>query len=378
MPERPLNGRCLNQTLPANPSLQVPDQAWQDNSRPQRPFRVTMNQKEDYFARQSAIPEIGPSGLQRLQSARIAIVGTGGVGSAAACFLASLGTGHLALVDQDVVEESNLHRLLGADHHDLYQPKAEVLSRKLGSRHPWTRTEAMVETLRAENCNELLVGSDLIVDGTDNIRTRYLLNRFSAKNNTPYLFTSAIANQGHLSLFNPPATPCLECFMPVSEPASTDGCETSGVTSTAVGIIGALAASEAAKKVIGLPTRVLGQLLTIDLAGPEFLFTRIAKREKCATCEGSRSETVHHDKVVMLCGNNIANVLLEREVSLDLQSLSTKIPRESIVASSDSVFVYTRQHHRVSVFKTGRLLIGNVSSEETARQVASEVWNEIL
>ncbi|TMI20147.1 hypothetical protein E6H31_10180 [Candidatus Bathyarchaeota archaeon] len=112
-------------------------------------------QKQDYFVRQSAIPEIGPSGLQRLQSAKIVVVGTGGVGSAAAYFLASLGTGQLTLIDQDIVEESNLHRFLGADRRDLHQPKAEVLQRKLGSRHPWTRTEAIVETLRTENCNEL-------------------------------------------------------------------------------------------------------------------------------------------------------------------------------------------------------------------------------
>jgi adenylyltransferase/sulfurtransferase len=336
-------------------------------------------QKQDYFARQSAIPEIGPSGLQRLQSAKIAVVGTGGVGSAAAYFLASLGTGQLRLIDQDIVEESNLHRFLGADQRDLHQPKAEVLQRKLGSRHPWTRTEAIVDTLRTENCDELLVGTDLIVDGTDNLRTRYILNRFSVTNSTPYLFTSAIANQGHLSLFNPTATPCLECFMPTAQPApTTDNCETLGVTSTIVGMIGTVAASEAAKKLLGLPTRILGQLLTIDLAGPEFLFTKISKRDKCAGCNSSRSETVHHDSVVMLCGDNVANVLPQKEVSLDLQSLNTKIPKESIVASSDSVFVYTRQPHRISVFKTGRLLIGNVSTEETARQVASDVWNEIL
>src|SRR5713101_5744735 len=99
----------------------------------------------DYFARQSAIPEIGLSGLQRLQSARIAVVGTGG---AAAYFLASLGIGHLKLIDQDIVEESNLHRLIGADRQDLHLPKTEVLGRKLNLRHHWTETEALVETLR--------------------------------------------------------------------------------------------------------------------------------------------------------------------------------------------------------------------------------------
>jgi adenylyltransferase/sulfurtransferase len=166
--------------------------------------------------------------------------------------------------------------------------------------------------------------------------------------------------------------------MPIAQPVPTDSCETLGVTSTAVGIIGTLAASEAAKKVLGLPTRILGQLLTIDLAGPEFLFTKIAKREKCATCNGSRSETVHHDSVVMLCGDNVANVMPESDIVLDLQSLNTKIAKESVVASSDSVFVYTKHPHRVSVFKTGRLLIGNVSTEEAARQLAREIWKEIL
>src|SRR2546425_8327157 len=332
----------------------------------------------DYFARQSAVPEIGLSGLQRLQSAKLAIVGTGGVGSAAAYFLASLGIGRLKLIDQDIVEESNLHRLIGADPQDLHLPKAEVLARKLSTRHPWTPTETIVETLRTEDAEELLAGNDMIIDGTDNFRARYILNRFAAENNIPYLFTSAIANQAHLSLFNPPATPCLECLMPMTGPGSVDTCETLGVTPTVVGIVGTLAAAEAAKKVLGLPTRILGHLLTVDLAGPDFVFTRITKREKCGVCNGSPSDAVPPDNVVILCGDNVANVLPEKDVLIDLQSLKTRIPSESVVASSQSVFVYTKQRHRVSVFKTGRLLIGNVRTEESARQVASEVWNEIL
>jgi len=332
----------------------------------------------DYFARQSAVPEIGLSGLERLQSAKLAVVGAGGVGSAAACFLASLGIGRLSLIDQDIVEESNLHRLIGADLQDLHLPKAEVLGRKLNSRHPWTRTEAIVETLRTENSNELLAGNNLIIDGTDNFRTRYVLNRFGKDNKIPYLFTSAIANQGHLSIFEPPVTPCLECLMPLTEPRSVDTCETLGVTPTIVGIVGTLAATEAVKKVLELPTRVLGNLLTVDLAGPDFLFTTITKREKCGVCNGSPSDEVHHDNAVMLCGDNVANILPEKDFVADLQSLNAKVPKESVVASSQSVFVYTKQHHRVSVFKTGRLLIGNVHTEDAARQVANEVWNEIL
>lgn len=335
-------------------------------------------QMMDYFARQTTVQEIGTKGLKKLQSAKIAIVGTGGVGSAAAYFLASQGLGHLKLIDQDIVEETNLHRLMSVDHQDLHLPKAEVLAWRLSSRHPWTKTEAVVETLRAENVSDLLDATDLIIDGTDNFRTRYVLNRFSAEKHAPYLFTSAIANQGHLSLFNPPGTACLECLMPIAEPGSVDTCETLGVTPTVVGMIGALAASEATKKILGLPTRTRGRLLTIDLAGPDFIFTPIRKREKCGVCNGSLPNAVHSDKVVMLCGDNVANILPETDSMIDLQSLNTKIPKESTIASSDSVFVYTKKDHRVSVFKTGRLLIANIHTEEDARQIAKQVWNEIL
>jgi adenylyltransferase/sulfurtransferase len=324
------------------------------------------------------VREIGEAGLESLQSAKVAVVGTGGVGSAVAYFLASLGIGFLKLIDQDVVEESNLHRLVSVDYRDLHLPKAEALSRKLSSRHPWTRTEAVAETLRTENSRDLLGKTDVIIDGTDNFRARHVLNRFATQNHVPYLFTSAIANQGHLSLFNPPATPCLECMIPNGESESVESCETVGVTSTIVGLVGTLAATEAAKRILELPTGILGQLLTVDLAGPDFLFTKIAKRADCPVCNRSSPETIHHDNAIMLCGDNVANVLPELDIVVDLQSLNAKIPKESVVASSESVFVYTRQGHQVSVFKTGRLLIGNVRNEDAARQVASEVWDEIL
>jgi hypothetical protein len=161
-------------------------------------------------------------------------------------------------------------------------------------------------------------------------------------------------------------------------PGSVDTCETLGVTPTIVGLVGTLAAAEAAKKVLELPTRILGHLLTVDLAGPDFVFTKISKREKCGVCNGSPPQADLPDSAVMLCGDNVANILPGRDVVMDLQSLYTKVPKESVVASSQSVFVYNKQRHRVSVFKTGRLLIGNVRTEEVARQVASEVWSEIL
>jgi hypothetical protein len=166
--------------------------------------------------------------------------------------------------------------------------------------------------------------------------------------------------------------------MPIAGSAPVDRCATLGVTPTVVGMVGSLAAAEAAKRILGLPTKILGHLLTVDLAGPDFLLTTIKKREKCQVCNGSPSEPVHRDNVVMLCGDNVANILPGKDIVINLESLKIRIPKTSVVASSESVFVYTKQLHRISVFKTGRLLIGNVRSEEDAKQVASEVWNEIL
>ena len=335
-------------------------------------------QMMDYFARQAAVQEVGINGLKRLQSAKTTIIGAGGVGSAAAYFLASQGIGHLKIIDQDIVEESNLHRLLGMDQGDLHLPKAEALARKLNLRHPWTRTAAVVETLRSGNSRELLDHTDLILDGTDNFRSRYVLNRFAVENKIPYLFTSAIANQAHLSLFNHPETPCLECLIQDTGSNSAESCETLGVNPTTVGIIGTLAAAETVKRILGLPTNILGHLLTMDLAGPDFVFTRITKRQDCRVCNGSPPEAVHGDSVVMLCGDNTANVLPEKAMEVNLQLLQTKIPKESVVTCSESVFAYNKPPYRISVFKTGRLLIGNVTTEERALQVARQAWNEIL
>ena len=335
-------------------------------------------QMQDYFSRQSAVREFGHEGLKRLQKATVAVVGTGGVGSAAAWFLASLGIGQLTLIDQDLVEVSNLHRLSGIDPHELNAPKAEAVARAIRSRYPWTMAMPVVETIRQENGDELLRGSDIIVDGTDNFWTRKVLNRLSIRHGIPYLFTSAIANQGHLSLFNPPTTPCLECAFPRQELNSSESCETLGVTSSIVGLVGGLAATEGAKKILGLPTNIRGRLLTIDLLGPEFIITSITKREDCEACGSESSVESSEGRIVMMCGERTANIIPEKNFSIDLRSLSGRIPRDRLITSSDSVVVYNGSGHRVSVFKTGRLLIDGVSNENNAIQVASDVWAEIL
>src|SRR2546430_579588 len=163
-------------------------------------------QTNDYFSRKISVPSIGREGLRKLQESSVAIVGAGGVGSAAAYYLARSGVGHLKLIDQDIVESTNLQRLHGATMNDLYHPKAEVIADRLQEEAEWCNIEPVIETVTDRNASDLLRDVDLVFDGLDNFRTRYILNQFAVVSETPYLFASAVADQAHVALLNPPKT----------------------------------------------------------------------------------------------------------------------------------------------------------------------------
>ena len=329
----------------------------------------------EYFQRQTAIPEIGTKGLERLQEAKIAVVGVGGVGAAAAEYLAKSGIGHLKLIDQDIVESSNLHRLSGVSQEYLYHPKAEVVAEILAKTISWTDFDPVVDTLRASNVNDLLEGVDLIVDGLDNFRTRYYLNNYSRLKKTPYIFTSAIATQGHVGLFAPPETACLECVFPSVTDRPEESCEVLGIAPAVVGLVGAIAASEAVKLLLEIPTKMKGSLLTVDFLGPEFLVSQVSRREDCEACTDSKKPADTSEGVLtMLCGEKTYNVVPQRPMSFDLWKTSRTLPPENILRSTGSVLVYRREEFVISLFRTGRMMIGGVNEGKRVLNVAKEVW----
>ncbi len=324
------------------------------------------------------VPEVGSEGLKRLQSAHVTIVGLGGVGSAAAFYLAQTGVGHLRLIDQDIVEPSNLHRLHGADQSHLYHPKAEVAAETLPHYAPWTKTEPIIDTLRASNVNELLRGSDIVVDGLDNFRTRYLLNQYSYETSTPYVFASAVQNQGHLGVIHPPETGCLECEIPGVLDRPEESCESLGVTPTIIGLVGGFAASEVTKILLHMQGGLMGRLLTIDTVGPDFVVVKVPKRKGCRICDGdgSKPELPEADPVTILCGGRVINVLPKLPLSLDLDLVSRSVPDRDILAVSTAVLVYRKGPIVVSLFHTGRMLIEGVEGREEALQIATDTWRQ--
>ena len=330
----------------------------------------------EYFARQIAIPEFGRDGLKQLQSKCVGIAGVGGVGSSAAYYLSKSGIGRLLLVDQDIVDSSNLQRIHMVAKDDLYHPKAEVIARNIQSTSNSTIAKPVIDTITDRNVDQLFEESDLILDGLDNFRTRYIINKFCARSHTPYLFVSAVSQQAHLALLDPWEGPCLECFMPGVRDGVVNSCEVLGVSPTITGVAGALGATMTLKRLLGKNTRLSNSLLTVDLEGPDFLRSQIQKREACKACRSpTKEEPPISPMITSLCGERTANIVPSDNKEHDLSTISRKVSSESILLNSDSVLVFRHHPHIVSVFRNGRLLITEVDGESQASRIATEVWD---
>src|SRR5437879_10528029 len=292
-------------------------------------------QSLDYFSREISIPGIGPAGLQKLQESSVAIIGVGGVGSAAAYYLVRSGVGHLKLIDQDIVESTNLQRLHSASMNDLYHPKAEVIADRLSEHAAWCKIEPVIETVTDRNASALLRDVDLIFDGLDNFRTRYILNQFAVLSETPYLFASAIADQAHIALLSPPRTACLECIMPRVTDRFADSCETLGVSPSITGLTGALGTGVPLRFLLANPNRWSDKLVTVDMAGPEFLLTKLARRNDCEGCGNSNVDGSGSDKVVtFFCGEHTANVIPLNNVTKERSNKGNNHHHHEILLSS--------------------------------------------
>jgi len=340
-----------------------------------------IRERSQYFARHASVHGVGNEGLEKLRNARVVVVGCGGVGSAAADYLARSGIGYLRLIDQDIVDVSNLHRLHGASVGDVYQPKAEVIANTLSRNMPWLKVQAIVDTVRGATAEDLLGGVDLIVDGLDNFRTRYVLNNYSIRARVPYLFTSAIANQGHAALFQPPNNACLECIFPSLVSSPNESCESLGVTSSVVTTIGAIAANEAVKFLLGQTSRLAGSLLTLDLDGPDFIFSTLSKRVDCGEC-GEIRRTVgggwdERGVVTILCGETSASIIPRSPQQLDLESISLKLRPEDMLSCSPNVLVYREDGAVISLFKNGRLILNGIKSEADAKDRSNKILERL-
>ena len=328
-----------------------------------------------YYSRQIVLKELGEQGQRKLRQSTVAVIGVGGIGTASALYLALAGVGSLILVDQDTIELHNLHRQILFSLEDLRLPKAEVAARKLKTVNPEVNLIQVPDNLREENIKETLEKADLVVDGLDNMRTRYMVNSACYRLRIPYVFGGAIAMEGNVSVFHPPETPCLECVLPAFDDRHLPGCDTRGVLGATAGIVGSIQAMEAIKLLAGIDDSLKGRLLVCDFRQMEFEKIQIFKREDCKICgAGVAAKLAPSSRLVWLCGRDTVNVNPTNPVDLNMERIVERLrQRHEVLARSSIVAVFRYDDTEVSLFRNGRMLIKGTVNEEKALQTYSEL-----
>jgi sulfur-carrier protein adenylyltransferase/sulfurtransferase len=237
------------------------------------------------YSRQVLIPEIGQAGQRKLLDAKVLLIGAGGLGSPAALYLAASGIGTIGLVDDDVVDESNLQRQVLHTSDRVGMPKTESARLSLGALNPETKVVEHRERLDADNVERLIADYDVIVDGTDNFDTRYLLNDAAVKLRKPVVHGSIYRWDGQVTTFVPFEGPCYRCMYPTQPPPElAPACDVAGVLGVLPGIAGLLQANEVFKLVLGVGETLAGRLLMFDAMSTEFSEVRIWRDPACPAC----------------------------------------------------------------------------------------------
>ncbi|MGQ9566310.1 MAG: HesA/MoeB/ThiF family protein [Candidatus Bathyarchaeales archaeon] len=333
-----------------------------------------------FYSRQIVLPELGRKGQQKLKRSKVAIIGLGGLGTTSALYLALAGAGHLRLVDQDTVELNNLHRQILYSLSDLWRPKAEVAAYKICQTNPEVKIESIAENARRSNIDQIVRGMDCVVDGLDNMKTRYLLNRACARHKIPYVYGAAIGLEGALSVFHPPETPCLECVFPRVDDRFLQTCETRGVLGATAGIVGTMQAMEAIKLLTGIGEVLKGKLMVCDFSDMNFVTIDVYKRPNCTACTGAAVEfKKERERLTWLCGQNTVNVNPPRLVETSVDELHRKLQHHFKILGKSPVVIVFRYDDKVEVsfFQYGRMLIKNVKDETTALKVYRDVWKKL-
>lgn len=237
------------------------------------------------YARHLIIPSVGIEGQQRLKAARVLLVGAGGLGSPAALYLAAAGVGRIGLVDFDSVDISNLQRQILHGTRDIGRPKVDSARDRIADVNPNVELTIYETALTSENALEIIGEYDLVVDGTDNFPTRYLVNDACVILGKPNVYGSVFRFEGHASVFATKDGPCYRCLYPEPPPPGTvPNCAEAGVLGVLPGLVGTIQATEAIKLILGIGDPLIGRLLLVDALGAQFHTVTVRRNATCPAC----------------------------------------------------------------------------------------------
>jgi molybdopterin/thiamine biosynthesis adenylyltransferase len=330
---------------------------------------------QEKYSRQMLFAGIGREGQQRLLASRAAIVGCGAIGAAAANLLVRSGVGYTRIIDRDFVEPSNLQRQTLFDECDAQNvlPKAVAAERKLRSINSSVTVEGVVADLSPRNAEALLGGVDLLLDGTDNFETRYLINDVAVKASRPWIYAAGVTSYGLTMTIRPGATACLACLLESGTAAQglEETCDTIGVLGPIVNLVASLEAAEALKLLSGHPEALHGRLLSCDVWTGRMQSISVARNPECRACARRdftylAGEAQPH---ITLCGRDSVQIH-ERSRALDLSVLGVRLkPLVDSVHQNDFLLHFRVAPYEMTVFTDGRAILKGTKDPAVARSL---------
>ena len=327
------------------------------------------------YSRQILFRGIGAEGQRKLAAARVAIAGCGATGSALASLLARAGVGTLRIIDRDFVEPSNLQRQSLFDETDAAEslPKAIAAARKIAAFNSQIIVEPKVDDLVPANIRGLLEGMQLILDGTDNFETRYLINDYAVERSLPWIYSAAVGSYAVTLNVLPGQTACLACIFPDSPRGMVETCETSGILNSAVNLVASIAATEALKLLVGDASspQVRRTLLSFDVWTNEHAEISAAQpRPGCRAC-GER-DFIHlagqGRPHITLCGRNSVQIH-ERQRPIDFAEMDQRLQPHGTVRHNDFVLKFWHDPYEMTLFPDGRAIIKGTTDTAVARSL---------
>jgi adenylyltransferase/sulfurtransferase len=335
----------------------------------------------DRYSRQIRFPQLGEAGQRALLQSRVALCGCGALGTVLANHLARAGVGMIRIIDRDFIETHNLQRQVLFDEGDVADnlPKAEAAARKIRAINSTIAVEPIVTDLDHTNILELVRDTDLILDGTDNFETRYLINDAAVKLEKPWIFGGVIGSEGQTMTIVPGKTPCLRCLIESAPPPGmTPTCETAGVLGPAVAVIASFEAIEAIKLLSGSFDVLNVHLIMIDVWDWTFRQLKVAGlvgKVDCPCCVGRRFEWLDGalgSHTTTLCGRNAVQVAVRRTDPLDFAELASRLNGIGTVRHNAYMLRFTADGYEFTVFPDGRAIIKGTNDIAKARTLYAQ------
>ncbi len=323
------------------------------------------------YSRQTILEEIGEVGQKTLRNSSAIIVGCGALGCVTANLLTRAGLGKIRIVDRDIVELENLQRQILFEEDDIGTPKAIAAVGKLKEINSELEFEALVKDLNPNNAEKIFENANIVLDGTDNMETRYLINDTCVKKEIPWVYGGAVSTYGMSLDILPNKTACLVCAFPYMPKAgSLPTCDTVGVLNTVPTVIGSIQATEAVK--ILLKKEFNTDLIVYDVWAHDFQRIKLKRNSNCKCCSELTFEylsAVVTESVTILCGRNSVQITPAAEPEISLQDLGERLKKVGDVKLSPAHLIFETQDVVLHVFKDGRAIVKGTDDETLAKSI---------